>query len=148
MRHPHIRAKFIVSQASDVKQRVAVNPSQTDKNADDYGKWEIRKVHEDVVLAAVYESGAPTAENVRFAKSTPTGQMSMRIDNPGAWGLLLPGDEFYVDFTPAPLKCKNCFGQGRKYDDKQWADCPRCNATGNDPEQPDDEPVVGSGRST
>ena len=137
---PHIRAKFQVQQAGDIKQRVAVNPSAKVGDAD-YGQWKVEKVHESVVLGAVYESGAPTAENVRFAKSTPNGQITMTIDNEGAWGLLLPGDRFYVDFIPAPVDCRKCFGQGRKYetvDGKSvWIDCDRCGATGIDPEQPE-----------
>lgn len=135
----HIRAKFSVNEVADVNQRTAVNPSATTGDPD-YGKWKIGKVHERVTLNAVYESGAPTAENVRFAKATPNGRIEMTIDNPDAWGIFVPGDQVYVDFSPAPITCTACYGQGRKYETvngkSTFVECPRCKGSGIDPEQP------------
>lgn len=133
-----IRAKFSAIEVSDVRQRVAVNPSAKPGDPD-LGLWEVRKVHEKVRLNAVYESGAPTAENVRFAKSTPSGMIEMSIDNPDAWGVFTPGASFYVDFIPAPDNCKVCYGQGRKYltveGRSTFVECDRCHGSGNEPEQ-------------
>lgn len=49
-------------------------------------------------LSAVY-SGTP--EDNQFAKATPSGAIEITIDNPAAQGFLVPGKNFYVDFSPA-----------------------------------------------
>lgn len=43
------------------------------------------------------------SENHRFHKYTPSGELSMLVDNPAIDGFFTPGREFYVDFTPAPV---------------------------------------------
>lgn len=52
--------------------------------------------------------GEPETENASFSKYTPSGQISMSITNPNAFGFFAQGAEFYVDFTPAaaPVKPK------------------------------------------
>ena len=40
-------------------------------------------------------------ENKDFWKYTPAGSIQMTIDNPEAVKQFEPGQEFYVDFTPA-----------------------------------------------
>jgi len=50
-------------------------------------------------LTAVYDRR--TAENERFAKSTPWGSLTIQIDNPAA-GLNV-GEEYYLDFTACAI---------------------------------------------
>lgn len=40
-------------------------------------------------------------ENVSFWKYTPAGKIEMHVDNPETLVQFAPGQEFYVDFTPA-----------------------------------------------
>jgi hypothetical protein len=50
-----------------------------------------------VALSAVYEDGGV---NKSWAKSTPSGTITMQIDNPEAFAALELGAYFFVDFTP------------------------------------------------
>ena len=50
-----------------------------------------------VRLFAVYDT--TTEENRRYAKATPSGEITMLIDNPPAVEQFQPGKTFYVDFT-------------------------------------------------
>jgi hypothetical protein len=47
-------------------------------------------------LRAVYDQD--TAENARFAKATPWGELNIKIDNPEA--RLVAGQDYYLDLTP------------------------------------------------
>ncbi len=49
---------------------------------------------------AVYDQAIP--EDQRFARATPSAELTMTVDNPGAVDQLTLGTFFYVDFTPAP----------------------------------------------
>lgn len=40
-------------------------------------------------------------ENEKFWEASPYGSLELGIDNEEAHGIFEPGDEFYVDFTPA-----------------------------------------------
>lgn len=51
-------------------------------------------------LAPVYDSN-PQSENAKFFNMTPWGQVTLGTVNPAAAAHFKPGDEFYVDFTPA-----------------------------------------------
>jgi hypothetical protein len=51
-----------------------------------------------VVLAPQYDTTIP--EDQRFAKATPSGELTMHVDNPAAAEQLKPGRAFYLDFTP------------------------------------------------
>jgi hypothetical protein len=53
----------------------------------------------EVTLSAVYDQ--TTEENRRYAKATPSGSITMRVDNPPALEVFELGKTFYVDFTPA-----------------------------------------------
>jgi hypothetical protein len=76
-----IRAKFTVTQT--VETRYGVQPEATYKM---------------VILEPRYDRSIP--EDVRFLVATPSGRMEMRIDNPAALAQFIPGQAFYVDFTP------------------------------------------------
>lgn len=54
---------------------------------------------EQVKLSAVY--GKPDSENAQWSKWTPSANFDIYINNPGAFGKLSSGHEFFVDFTPA-----------------------------------------------
>ena len=56
--------------------------------------------YQDVTLRAVSDDGHP--ENNAFAKATPTGEITMGIDKPGAQDFFKPGQQCYLDFTEAP----------------------------------------------
>jgi len=42
-----------------------------------------------------------TEENAKFHKYTPSGEISMTVDNPSASEQFEIGKSYYVDFTPA-----------------------------------------------
>jgi hypothetical protein len=50
-----------------------------------------------VKFAAVYDSSIP--EDRRYATATPTGELTMLVDNPAVSFEL--GRQYYLDFTPA-----------------------------------------------
>jgi hypothetical protein len=56
---------------------------------------------ENVTISAVY-SDDPNSENKQWAKYTPCFELRMTIDNPGAQGKLIKGEEYFVDFIPVP----------------------------------------------
>lgn len=41
-------------------------------------------------------------ENKTWSKWTPSGSLSMFVNNPDAYDQFKPGDVFFLDFTPAP----------------------------------------------
>lgn len=52
-----------------------------------------------VILRPQYDTTTP--EDQRYAKATPSGELTMQIDNPPALAEFELGRTFYVDFTPA-----------------------------------------------
>lgn len=49
----------------------------------------------------------PTEENKSIAEATPAGEIQMRIDKKaGAYGQFEAGDEYFVDFIPAPATAR------------------------------------------
>jgi len=69
-------------------------------------KFRVLSVTEDVYNAAArtiklapqYDQSIP--EDRRFAQATPTGEMSIYVNNPAAVEELKIGKYFYLDFTP------------------------------------------------
>ena len=43
-------------------------------------------------------------ENNTYAKFTPSGMLSLTVANPALIGKFAEGEEYYLDFTPAPKK--------------------------------------------
>lgn len=41
------------------------------------------------------------SEDNTFARYTPSGSLTLTVNNPDLLGKILPGQKFYVDFTPA-----------------------------------------------
>jgi hypothetical protein len=60
------------------------------------------KVQEELTLNAVY-SGDPNSANAKWSKWTPNAGLSMSINNPAAFGKLLPGQFVFVDLTPTDI---------------------------------------------
>jgi hypothetical protein len=58
------------------------------------------QISERVTASAVY-SDDPNSENKQWSTMTPSFSLDMTINNPGAFGNLASGHEFYVDFIPA-----------------------------------------------
>lgn len=50
-------------------------------------------------LSAVTDDGTP--ENQRYYTATPSGTLSITIDNPAVVDFLQPGKSYYLDFTEA-----------------------------------------------
>jgi len=71
------------------------------------GKWKLSEIHQldwsptakRYVFNAVCNDNTP--ENERYHKFTPTGSMSMIIDNPPAQAQFELGKEYFFDATPA-----------------------------------------------
>ena len=55
----------------------------------------------NVKLNVVYEGTKKDDENYGFTKATPSGEITMRVDNPAAAIQFKPGKQYYVDFTEA-----------------------------------------------
>ena len=56
---------------------------------------------EEIKMSAVY-GGSTNDEDNSFAKTTPSGSITLGIANKELHGVYKPGDTFYVDFTPVP----------------------------------------------
>jgi len=56
---------------------------------------------EIIEMSAVY-GGSTNDEDNSFAKTTPSGKITLHIANKELQGVYNPGDTFYVDFTPVP----------------------------------------------
>ena len=61
--------------------------------------WNAETGAKTVVLLPQYDTSIP--EDQRFAKATPSGELTMQVDNPAAAEQFAHGKTFYVDFTPA-----------------------------------------------
>ncbi len=53
-----------------------------------------------IKLAPRYDEKIP--EDQRYASATPSGELSMLVDNPAAIEELRLGQSFYLDLTPIP----------------------------------------------
>jgi hypothetical protein len=73
------RAKFTCTREINTKWSSAVDPQRS---------YEFQ---------AVYDTTTP--EDQRFAKSTPSGSMTIAVDNPAV--TFVPGRAYYLDITPA-----------------------------------------------
>ena len=56
------------------------------------------KVNEEISLQAAY--GPPGSANEQWSKWTPSASLTMQINNPGAFGKVLPGQYYFVDLIP------------------------------------------------
>lgn len=51
-----------------------------------------------LVFSAQYDQNTP--EDQRYSKATPTGTLTMQVDNPAALEQFELGKAYYIDFTP------------------------------------------------
>lgn len=58
------------------------------------------KSAESVTLTAVYSSD-PNDPNHSWSQATPSGQLTMYISNPAAWGFYKGGQEYMLTLVPA-----------------------------------------------
>lgn len=58
------------------------------------------KTHKEIILAPQYDTSIP--EDRRYATATPSGSITLMVDNPAAAEQLELGKFFYIDFTPVP----------------------------------------------
>lgn len=63
-------------------------------------KTQLSQTYEQTKIVLEPQYDQKIAEDVSFAKATPTGRMEMQIDNPIAIERMPIGAVFYVDFTP------------------------------------------------
>lgn len=54
-----------------------------------------------LVFNAVCNDGTP--ENERFHKASPSGTLTMTVDNPEALAKFELGKSYYLDFSPVPV---------------------------------------------
>ena len=54
-----------------------------------------------VNLSAVMSDDDPESENSKFWTATPSGQLSMWINNPDGHAIFEQGKDYYLDLTPA-----------------------------------------------
>ena len=72
------------------------------------GKFKVTKVAaldwsttaKEITLGAYYDNSIE--EDRKYAQATPSGQITMLVDNPPAAEQLALGKFFYVDFTEVP----------------------------------------------
>jgi hypothetical protein len=57
-----------------------------------------KKSCEEIVLTAVY--GPDGSANKQWSKWTPAGNLTFQVNNPDAFGRVLPGQFLFVDLIP------------------------------------------------
>jgi len=62
-----------------------------------YSHGEVKTIE----FTARYDQSIP--EDMRFQKATPSGKITLQIDNPAAIEQFIPGKQYYVDFTPTEI---------------------------------------------
>lgn len=60
--------------------------------------------YSDIVKFGAVYGGSSNPEDNSFSKATPNATCEMTIDNPDLRGKYVPGQVFYVDFTPVMEK--------------------------------------------
>ena len=57
-------------------------------------------VYQETIKMSPVWSPDPDSENRAFWQATPSGHLSMFINNPAAFGRFVTGCNYYLDFTP------------------------------------------------
>jgi len=65
------------------------------RSADETGE-----IRSEEITASAVTSSQEGAANKQWSKWTPCGQLKFTVNNPAAFGQMLPGQFFYVDLTP------------------------------------------------
>jgi hypothetical protein len=66
-----------------------------------YGQEEMRTFLFSPVFG---KNGKPDHENSKFWKASPSGELKLGTVNPEVWPQFELGQEYYLDFTPAPVE--------------------------------------------
>lgn len=56
-------------------------------------------ISEEITMSPVYSDKEGSA-NKQWSQWTPCGQLGFTVNNPAAFGKVLPGQFYYVDLTP------------------------------------------------
>ena len=79
--------------ASTLRAKMSV--SSVKRNADSKGDIQ----SEEISLNAVYDSKEGSA-NAQWSKWTPAAVLTLQVNNPAAFGKILPGQFYFVDLVP------------------------------------------------
>lgn len=79
---------------SDATLRLKMSIASVKSGCDQSGA----KVSEEIVLQAA--CGPKGSANEQWSKWTPSAGLTMHVNNPGAFGKVLPGQFFFVDLIP------------------------------------------------
>lgn len=96
------RAKFKVDSITRTPGSVVKKNERGEPIRGEYGGWATEPGEVwGVVMSPVYPGLNPEHENSKFWAATPAGQITFHCVNPAAMEQFVPGEEYYVDFTPA-----------------------------------------------
>ena len=79
---------------SDAVLRLKMSIASVKSSCDQTGA----KISEEVALQAAY--GPEGSPNAQWSKWSPSAGLTMQINNPGAFGKVLPGQYYFVDLIP------------------------------------------------
>ena len=98
-----VRAKFKCVRIESSEQSLAKKDATGAYVKDDAGRhvYETAEMR-TLCFAPVYGNGDPNHENTKFWNASPSGEVKLGTVNPEAWKKFKLGEEYYLDFTPAP----------------------------------------------
>jgi hypothetical protein len=70
---------------------------------------EVKKHNEQITLHGVYDPD-PESENAKWCTATPALNLTMQINNPGAFDKLKTGKEYFLDFVEVEEKSEAAKG--------------------------------------
>jgi hypothetical protein len=65
-------------------------------------QWGVGQEVHTIKMSPVYKTSDPNDENSKFWKASPSGSIQLGCANPEAVKQFELGQEYYIDFTPAP----------------------------------------------
>jgi len=87
--------EFAAIVGTEYTDHYASDPKRKGKK---YKSVETGKYQQNVRLAAVYDTA--NAEDVSFAEATPSGTLTIFVNNPVVVGSFKPGQNYYLDLIP------------------------------------------------
>lgn len=91
---PSVRAKFV---CNTVETTHPDGPVKAERYRPDEPDATIVTWRRTYRFGAVYDTSIP--EDERYAQATPYGELKITVDNPAV--AFIPGQAYYLDFTPA-----------------------------------------------
>lgn len=92
-----VRAKFRV-QKIERTSYMHNTGKRTEAGAQIHERTELHTI----VLIPVFGNGDPNHENTKFWQASPSGEIKLGTINAAAAEQFVLGEEYYIDFTPAP----------------------------------------------